>query len=564
MGDLTAILNRLESRIDEQHRSMTATMEANTSALWDLTAWKPQIQADVAHLQSGLRDLNIKLDRLSDRHEELANPAHKVFDVEDLSLPPRRNTSEVFKSATTSPRFDTTVGAQGTREVGNGQVTTVVPTPSGGEKPSATSVVMPQFYYGAPMYADASHMPLNHPLPFMEFPEFDGSSPKVWVRNAENYFDMYFVPEHLKSRLASLKFIGNAKFWSQSLDQPAHQYTWLALSTMVCDRFERDQHNILLRHFFRIKQTEGVADYIERFDVIIHQILAHDPKFSTATITNRFIDGLKDEIRSVVLVHNPPNLDAACALALLQEETTKDATYNSKKEYKKSEHTHHNSSFKYHGKSGTATSPTTPSTSGVKKYTDNGKSLPMEDNARTLMHYRKAKGLCYKCGQKWQPGHKCATQVSLHVVEEMWDFMVPPEYIHEQLIPDSDTDSDPDELCALSANAEQGTDDPTKIVRMLGNVGGKDVIILIDSGSTHTFVSENLASKWRDWSPLATPMKVQVANGQILSCTHQIVACPVWISGHAFQLPLNILPLNCYDIILGMDWLEQHSPMQVD
>ena len=26
---------------------------------------------------------------------------------------------------------------------------------------------------------------------------------------------------------------------------------------------------------------------------------------------------------------------------------------------------------------------------------------------------------------------------------------------------------------------------------------------------------------------------------------------------------LKILPLKCYDIIIGMDWLENHSPMQV-
>jgi hypothetical protein len=71
------------------------------------------------------------------------------------------------------------------------------------------------------------------------------------------------------------------------------------LCKVVCDRFEKDQHNFLLRQFFRIKQTEGVADYIERFDSTVHQILAHDPKFSTATITNRFIDGLKDEVRAV-------------------------------------------------------------------------------------------------------------------------------------------------------------------------------------------------------------------------------------------------------------------------
>jgi len=109
------------------------------------------------------------------------------------------------------------------------------------------------------------------------------------------------------------------------LEIPIPKLPWPELCKAVCDKFEKDEHNSLLRQFFRIKQTEGVVDYIEHFDGIVHQILAHDPKFSTSTITNRFIDGLKDEIRAVVLVHRPGNLDTASSIALLQEESSKDA-----------------------------------------------------------------------------------------------------------------------------------------------------------------------------------------------------------------------------------------------
>jgi hypothetical protein len=59
-------------------------------------------------------------------------------------------------------------------------------------------------------------------------------------------------------------------------------------------------------------------------------------------------------------------------------------------------------------------------------------------------------------------------------------------------------------------------------------------------------------------------MQVRVANGQTLSYTHELVDCPLWISGHGFKVSLKILPLNYYDITLGIDWLESHSPMEVD
>lgn len=51
-------------------------------------------------------------------------------------------------------------------------------------------------------------------------------------------------------------------------------------------------------------------------------MLAHDSTIAPSVITNRFIDGLKDDIRAVVIVHRPQDLDTASSLALLQEEVT--------------------------------------------------------------------------------------------------------------------------------------------------------------------------------------------------------------------------------------------------
>jgi hypothetical protein len=135
--------------------------------------------------------------------------------------------------------------------------------------------------------------------------------------------------------------------------------------------------------------------------------------------------------------------------------------------------------------------------------------------------------------------------------------------VEEQDTPDNSEEDSGDDLMAISMHAIRGTDS-SKTVRMVGNLCGKEVIILIDSGSTHNFISESLALIWRNWNELQSPMQVRVANGQILTCSHEITACHVWISGYAFKLPLKILPLHCYDVILGIDWLEQHSPMEVN
>lgn len=54
-----------------------------------------------------------------------------------------------------------------------------------------------------------------------------------------------------------------------------------------------------------------------------------------------------------------------------------------------------------------------------------------------------------------------------------------------------------------------------------------------------------------------------MANGGTLACT-TCIPDVVWsINGVAFQSPLKIIPLQTYDLILAMDWLEQFSPMKV-
>lgn len=218
--------------------------------------------------------------------------------------------------------------------------------------------------------------------------------------------------------------------------------------------------------------------------------MAHEPAFSSATIVNRFIDGLKDDIRAVVIIQRPHNLDSASSIALLQEETIRDVP---RREFRKHEH---NTSFKYSGRHGYQHhQKADPSSTTAKKNSELMKHSHSEDKAATLMNYRKAKGLCYKCGMKWSPGHKCASTVPLHTVEELWQVLCG-EDEPEPIPPQSEESSDED-FMEISLDAAQGTDSCTT-VRMIGELAGVEAVILIDSGSTNSFVSESLASRILD------------------------------------------------------------------
>lgn len=89
---------------------------------------------------------------------------------------------------------------------------------------------------------------------------------------------------------------------------------------MVMERFGRDEHEILIRQLFHIKQTDSVSDYVEKFCGFVDQLASYESKTDPLYYTMKFIDGLQDEIKSSVLVQRPSDLDTACVLARLQEE----------------------------------------------------------------------------------------------------------------------------------------------------------------------------------------------------------------------------------------------------
>ena len=73
----------------------------------------------------------------------------------------------------------------------------------------------------------------------------------------------------------------------------------------------------MIRQLYHIRQTSIVADYVERFSELVDQLIAYEHSTDPMYYTIRFMDGLHDNIRSIVLVQRPSSLDTAYSLALL-------------------------------------------------------------------------------------------------------------------------------------------------------------------------------------------------------------------------------------------------------
>jgi hypothetical protein len=123
-------------------------------------------------------------------------------------------------------------------------------------------------------------------------------------------------------KVASMHFEGPAAHWLQSVDHKIHCATWSELCSWIDDSFGRDRHVILIRQLYHIKQLGSVKDYIDRFSELVNQLQVYSHSVDPLYYTTKFVDGLRDNIKSTVVMQRPTNLDTTYYLALLQEESS--------------------------------------------------------------------------------------------------------------------------------------------------------------------------------------------------------------------------------------------------
>jgi hypothetical protein len=109
-------------------------------------------------------------------------------------------------------------------------------------------------------------------LPKINFPKFEGENPRLWKSCYESYFDMYNVDEYIWVKVASIHFEDLAARWLQFIDHRIPNVTWSELSTWIHERFAKDEHGLLIRQLYKIKQPG--TEYIDKFAELVDQLKA--------------------------------------------------------------------------------------------------------------------------------------------------------------------------------------------------------------------------------------------------------------------------------------------------
>ena len=235
--------------------------------------------------------------------------------------------------------------------------------------------------------------------PSLNFPRFDGENPRMWKSLCEQYFSMYSIHPSYWISMATLHFTSSTTIWLQSVHKKITHLDWEGFCNLLCTRFGRDRHQSLIRQFYTLRQTSSVADYIERFENLMNHLISYSDAIHPLYFLARFVEGLRADIRAVVMVQRPPDLDSACALSLLQEEVAEGVP----KDHQRLPEFRCPQNASKVGVPLPLPPPrtTVPAVAEDRRGTDASRAGQDSGKLATLRVYRRARGFCFKCGERW-------------------------------------------------------------------------------------------------------------------------------------------------------------------
>ncbi|XP_063950432.1 uncharacterized protein LOC135152943 [Daucus carota subsp. sativus] len=184
------------------------------------------------------------------------------------------------------------------------------------------------------------------------------------------------------------------------------------------------------------------------------------------------------------------------------------------------------------------TSPATKTVGEVRRLTDKE------------LQEKRAKGLCYRCDDKWVQGHRCKRkELSVMLIDEEED-----AEIEAGEAVNNPVEEFPAEV---SLNSVVGLSNP-KTMKVKGLIGDMMVVVMIDPGATHNFISKNAV---KTGGVVVTPsgsFGVSLGNGEAIKGDGVCKDVRLQLDG-GIELLEDFLPLELgsSDVILGIQWLEK-------
>lgn len=101
-------------------------------------------------------------------------------------------------------------------------------------------------------------------------------------------------------------------------------------------------------------------------------------------------------------------------------------------------------------------------------------------------------------------------------------------------------------------------------MRLMVEIGSSSLVALLDSGSTHNFIADHVGAATGVLMRTRSGLSVTVANSDHVTSFGLCRAMTVRIGHEDFTLDCYAMPLDGFDMILGVQWLGTLGPITWD
>jgi hypothetical protein len=106
----------------------------------------------------------------------------------------------------------------------------------------------------------------------VEIPTFHGESPRAWLLECEDIFDLVDIPAENRVKWGLAHIRGQAKTWISSSGLNLQAINWQELSQVLIDRFPDNTANDPMDQLQLLKQNSTVNAYIDQFEIWMTQM----------------------------------------------------------------------------------------------------------------------------------------------------------------------------------------------------------------------------------------------------------------------------------------------------
>ncbi|XP_052725275.1 uncharacterized protein LOC108335028 [Vigna angularis] len=166
---------------------------------------------------------------------------------------------------------------------------------------------------------------------------------------------------------------------------------------------------------------------------------------------------------------------------------------------------------------------------------------------------RKEEGRCFRCGGPFAPSHRCAER-SLRVLLLAED--------EEGDVSEEGVDQE-EKLLELSACSAEGLTSP-KTMKLTGKIGERRVVVLIDSGASHNYISRRITKELKLPITNTPSYPVSLGDGHKRMTRGRCEKIRVSLEEATVEEEFYVLELGGVDVILGVAWLAKLGEVMIN